>query len=96
MGDRDADQRGGLDSPPSKKIKVDPLENPDCMAHGYRADLNTKDKQARLVFYKTDDHKEVLGFMLLEVNELYEFADYLLRSYDKLEGLDKPKPEEDD
>jgi hypothetical protein len=87
MGDRNADQRGGVDRTPIAKVKLDPLDNPDCMAHGYRADLDNKNKQARLVFYKTEDRKEILGFMLLESNELYEFAEYLLRNYDKLEGL---------
>lgn len=96
MGDRDADQRGRLDRPPAKKVnRIDPLDDPECMLHGYRADLDLDHKQMRIVFYKTEEKKDIAGFMLMEANEAYEFADYVLRSYDKLEGLDKPKKEDD-
>lgn len=63
------------------------LENHTLQAKSYRADTDGDNKEMRLVLFGDRGSKRVLGFMLLTTAETYEFAQYLLKQYDTMEGI---------
>ena len=65
----------------------DPLDDEAFMAKSYRIDIDNQDKTARVVFFREPKQKVVLGYMIMECEEIYYFASALLRDYDKLEGI---------
>lgn len=72
---------------PTRQTDSQRLDNPLLQAKGYRADTDEENKEARLVFFGDRGQKRVIGYMLLTTPETYDFGTYLLKQYDKLEGI---------
>lgn len=71
----------------TKLRKPKKLDDDSVCAHSYATALNTDGKELRLAFYANAKQKDLLGYMLFEAPEVYEFATHILKQYDTLEGI---------
>lgn len=63
------------------------LDDDSVCAHSFGTAVNTDCKEMRLAFYAKAKQKDLLGYMLFDPPEAYEFAHVILKEYDELEGI---------
>jgi hypothetical protein len=68
----------------SKPKKVD---DESACARSYSTALDMDAKMMRVAFYAKAAQKDLLGFMLFDSSDGYEFAAHVLKNYDTLEGI---------
>lgn len=63
------------------------LDDPNFQARGYQIDMDTRNHQLRLSFFRERQQKGPLGFIILEAPEIYDLGRDLIKHYDNLEGI---------
>jgi hypothetical protein len=63
-------------------------EDSELHATSYAIETHKPTKELRLSFFKDLDQKGLLGYLVLESPEVYDLGMYLIKNYDKLEGIE--------
>jgi len=64
----------------------DAVDNPLLRATGYRTEIDMDDKVMRLSFFHGAEDN-ILSWMIMPVEQIYNLSEKCLKMYDKLEGI---------
>lgn len=63
------------------------IEDERFRVKSYRIDASVEGKELRIVLFADHNQKNVCGVLTFDSTEAYEYAQLILKNYDKIEGI---------